>query len=89
MNSSNIFTEREMLDDSLSSQKYITENYNMCANEASTPAIKSEFMNILSEEHQIQHDVFTEMQKRGWYVVEQAEQNKITQAKLKFSQVNS
>lgn len=50
----------------------------------------NEFMNLLSEEHQIQHDVFTEMQKRGWYQTQQAPADKAQQAKMKFSsQANS
>ena len=45
----------------------------------------NEFMNLLSEEHQIQHDVFSEMQKRGWYPTQDAPEEKIRQAKMKFS----
>ena len=79
------FTEKEMLDDMLSSQKFVTDGYNTSANECATPVIKSEFMNILNEEHQIQHEVFLEMQKRGWYPTDAADQNKIDQARQKFS----
>lgn len=79
------FTEKEMLTDMLSSQKFVTDGYNTFANECATPVIKSEFMNILNEEHQIQHEVFLEMQKRGWYQTEAAEQNKVNSAKQKFS----
>lgn len=78
------FGDREMMDDALSSQKSITDGYNSYANECATPALKSEFMNILNEEHQIQHEVFTEMQKRGWYQVTPAEQTKINQCKQKY-----
>lgn len=84
MNNQNL-TEQEMLTDALSSQKFMTENYNIFAGECASPAVKADFMNILNEEHQIQHEVFTEMQKRGWYPVEPADQNKINQAKQKFS----
>ena len=80
----NAFGDREMMDDALSSQKFITEGYNSFANECATPAIKTEFMNILNEEHQIQHEMFQEMQKRGWYQTEAADQNKVTQAKQKY-----
>ena len=48
----------------------------------------NEFMNLLSEEHQIQHDVFTEMHKRGWYQTQEAPAEKVQQAKLKFSSSN-
>lgn len=78
------FGDRERMDDVLSSQKFMTEGYNIFANECATPALKSEFMNLLTEEHQIQHEIFTEMQKRGWYQTEQADQNKINQTKQKF-----
>lgn len=78
------FSDREMMDDALSSQKFITNGYNTFANECATPALKTEFMNLLSEEHQIQHDVFAEMQKRGWYTTEAADMNKVSQAKQKF-----
>lgn len=82
--SSNSFGEKEMLTDALASQKYVTENYNTFANECSNPAVKNEFMSILNEEHQIQFEVFSEMHKRGWYPLQQADQQKISQTKQKY-----
>lgn len=58
-------TDKEMLTDALSSEKFMTDHYNQYANECASPSLMNEFMNLLSEEHQIQHDVFTEMHKRG------------------------
>lgn len=78
------FGDKDILTDQLSSQKFIADNYNVYASECASPALKSEMMNILSEEHQIQFEVFSEMQKHGWYMVEQADQQKITQCKQKF-----
>ena len=78
------FCDRDMLTDMLSSQKFVTEGYNSFANECATPSVKTSFMNILTEEHQIQNEVFGEMQKRGWYQVEAADQNKVTQTKQKY-----
>ena len=49
--------DREILCDALSSEKFMTENYNNYANECASPSLMNEFMNLLSEEHQIQHDV--------------------------------
>ncbi len=83
-NQNSSFGDQQMMDDALSSQKFITSTYNTFANECASSALKSEFMNILSEEHQIQHDIFSEMQKRGWYQTEKADQNKINQAKQKY-----
>ncbi len=86
MQQSNVnFGDREMLSDALASQKLLTDNYNVFANECASPALMSEFMNILGEEHQIQHELFDTMQKRGWYQVEQADSNKISQCRNKFS----
>lgn len=78
------FGDKEMLEDSLSSQKFITDGYNTFANECASAQLKTDFMNLLNEEHQIQHEIFTEMQKRGWYQMEAAEQTKINQAKQKY-----
>lgn len=78
------FGEKEMLSDALSSQKFTTDGYNTFANECSNPAVKGEIMNILNEEHQIQFEIFSEMHKRGWYPVQQAEQQKIVQTKQKY-----
>lgn len=80
----NEFGDKEMMSDALASQKFITEGYNSFANECATPAVKTEFVNLLNEEHQIQQEIFTELQKRGWYQVEAADQNKVNQAKQKF-----
>ncbi len=80
------FTDKEMIGDVLSSQKFITSGYNTVANEASEPTVKNAFMSILEEEHEIGHDVFMNMKSRGWYETEDAPQNKIDQAKQKFSQ---
>ncbi|HJB26877.1 MAG TPA: spore coat protein [Firmicutes bacterium] len=78
------FDDKNMMDDALASQKFITETYNTFANECSDPQLKEQFVNLLEDEHRIQHEVFTEMQKRGWYQTEPAEQDKINQAKQKY-----
>lgn len=81
------FNAKEMMNDALSTQKHLTETYNTWANECVSPTLKNEFMSILEEEHQIQHDLFKDMQQRGWYQVEQADTNKVNQAKQKFQNV--
>ena len=45
-------------------------------------------MCLLHEEHDIQADIFTEMQTRGWYSTPVAEQQKIDSTKTKFSNIN-
>ena len=77
--------DKAMLADMLSTEKFITANYNMYANEACNPALRSEFMDLLREEHDVQYDVFNEMSTRGFYPVDPAEQAKIAQVKQTFS----
>ena len=77
----NKFQDQERITDVLTTQKTATDGYNTFANEASDPTVKNTLMTILKEEHDIQHEVFTEMSKRGWYQTEAAEDNKINQAK--------
>ncbi len=83
------FGDQEMMNDVLSSQKLLTGNYNNFANECASPALLSEMMNILNEEHQIQHQVFDEMQKRGWYQTEPAQQQKVDQCKQQYASQQS
>ena len=78
------FSDKDIITDLLSSQKFETGGYNTSANECACPSLRSDIMNILNEEHQIQSDVFGEMQKRGWYPTEAADQSKINQVKQKF-----
>ena len=81
----NCFNDQAKISDALSSQKFISASYNTCANEAAEPVVKNTMMSLLEEEHQIQHELFLQMQKRGWYQTEAAPQQKISETKSKFS----
>lgn len=83
------FADKEMISDALNSQKHITGTYNNAANEMSCDSLKGQCMQILKEEHDIQMDVFKEMEKRGWYPTAQAQQEKINEAKTKFENVKN
>jgi spore coat protein CotF len=76
--------EKDMMNDVLSSQKFITDTYNTFTNECATPDVRDEFLRLLGEEHQIQAEVFDLMKQRGWYQVPAADQQKVQQAKQKF-----
>ena len=79
-----ILSEKEILQDSLISQKLMTDSYNTFAGECINPQLRNVMLNILDDEHKIQADIFTCIQSKGWYQVEQADQQKIQQAKQKF-----
>ncbi len=83
------FGDREIMDDLLDSQKQITAGYNAAASECASSALQSEFMTLLGEEHQIQMELFQEMQKRGWRPTERAPQQQIEKAREQFTGTNS
>ena len=79
-----MFSDKDILQDALASQKFVTGNYNTFTTECVTPEVRGVFMSILKDEHDIQNEVFTEMQKRGWYQVQPADHQKLQQTKTKF-----
>lgn len=78
-------TDKEFLFDSLDSQKLITSNYNNFANEIACSDLRRQFMDILNDEHQLQYEVFNELQSRGWYQLKDAQQQDVSQIKQKYS----
>ncbi len=85
-NLTNELSEKTVLTDLLSHQKFITGVYNSDLLESATPEVKKCFMGLLEDEHRIQEDVFRAMYDRGLYPLEQAEDQKLIQAKQKFGQ---
>ncbi len=80
-----MMTDQEMMDDAIASQKLMDANYNNCANEATSSQLRSTFLNLLKDEHEIHAELFAQMQERGWYQVKQADQNQINQTRKKFT----
>ena len=80
-------TEKELMTDLLSSEKFLTGVYNTYCCEAATSTVKSALMSLLQDVHRMQEEIFGEMNSRGWYQLEKAEEQKITSVKLKFSKM--
>jgi spore coat protein CotF len=81
-----VLDEKDRLQDSLVTQKYIAHGYNSAATEAANPQLMDTFINILRDEHQIQKEIFNEMRIRGWYQPKEANTNDIRQSFSKWSQ---
>lgn len=84
-NNNTTLTEKEILQDCLSSQKLATSNYNTFAGECVNEQLRSAFLNILDEEHRIQADIFTDMNSNGWYPVQPADQQRVQQVKQQYT----
>lgn len=80
-------TDKEIMDDILSSQKFITDSYNTYSCECVNQQLRTDFLNILREEHNMQQAVFDQMKTRGWYCPPSAEQQKVSAAFTKFSNI--
>lgn len=78
-------TDQERISDLLCSEKKMSANYDTFASECVNTALRSDFLNIFNQGHQIQADLFQLAQSKGWYQTEQAPQNKVSQAYTKFS----
>ena len=68
----------------LTSTKNISDILYHGSVESSTPDIHKAFRNTLNECLDLQNEIFTFMEQKGWYQVEQVEQQKIDKAKEKF-----
>ena len=77
--------DQERITDFLCSEKKMSANYDTFASECVNVALRDDFLNIFSRGHQTQTDLFKLAQSKGWYQVEQAPQNKVSQAYTKFS----
>ena len=80
----NLMGDKEILEDSLISQKHITEAYNTWAGECASPRLRGAMLNILDDEHIIQADLFSDLQSHGWYQTETAEAQKLQQARQRY-----
>ena len=79
------WNEEQKLTDLLSTQKFLTGAYNSYYCEAATGSVKNCLSSILQDEHRIQEEIFNEMNNRGWYPLEKAEEAKLNSARQKFS----
>ncbi len=81
-----VYTEKEILSDALAAQKASTGNFNTFANECVHEDVRQTMLHILSEEHDIQQDVFNTMHEQGYYPTPAAEQKKVDEVKQQYSQ---
>jgi len=79
------FQDKDRMMDALSSQKFLSGIYNESLNEAYHTPVKNCFSGLLEDVHRTQEELFALMNERGWYPVEDAEEQKVTAARQKFA----
>lgn len=70
----------DILNDTLLSFKFLVDNYSIALNEASNKWIYEIYKNIFDELSQTQQRLFQLSFQKGWYIIEEAEKNKITES---------
>lgn len=86
MNQNQLYTDKEVLGDALTAEKTATDHYNTFANECVHENVRHAILHCLEQEHDIQQDVFCMMHDKGFYPTPAAQEQKIEEAKQKFSQ---
>lgn len=76
--------DRDRLNDCLASCKFLTDNLNVMAREASYRQLNQDTLGILMETHQSARDFFNLMFEQGHYKLEAEESTKIQQARTQF-----
>jgi len=80
---SGVYNDKQILQDTLMSQKHITDAYNTFAGECVSEKLRGAMLGILNDEHSIQATIFSSMQANGWYKTEPATVKSIQKAKQK------
>ncbi len=77
--------DQEIITDLLLTEKKMSTNYGLFASECVNDQLRDTFVDMISQGHKTQTHLFKTAQQRGWYQVEQAEPQKISQAEQKFT----
>lgn len=76
----------DYLNDILTTEKNMSNNYSVVVNEASNRELYLILMQFLSESKDICRDLFDLLFKNGWYKLEKAEQQKINTVIQEYNQ---
>lgn len=81
--------DRDFANDLLSLEKYMTASYNTALNEASHQGLYTDLLSIFTETQNEQRELYNLMFQKGWYKLEEAEQQKIQQSYQQHQQMSS
>lgn len=78
-------SERDFLNDMLSTEKYMSDSYSITLNEASHEQLYSTLENVFLETQRCQRDLFNLMFKKGWYSFDAENAQTLTQSYQQFT----
>lgn len=85
----NGMTEQEIMNDALAMEKQIISNYGTYLAESSCQNLRNELTKIITENQQVQFEIFNAIKAKGWYNIKNAPLNDVQQAYQKFQQVKN
>ncbi|WP_124726653.1 spore coat protein [Staphylospora marina] len=77
--------DRDRINDVLAMEKYICDGYNHATTEASNDTLFRTQMNLLNEVFQAHRDCFNLMHQKGWYKLEAASPQQVSQKARQFA----
>lgn len=77
--------DKDYMNSILSTLKEMVKNYTVALTEASNETLYSEYKSMFDEYSSLQREVYELMFKFGWYKLEKAESNKLTE---KYNMLN-
>ena len=88
MNTQNL-SEKEMMNDALSTEKQLLSEYSTFIAEASCQNLRNQLQQIMTETQQMQFGIFNEIQSKGWYQIKNAPLTEVGQAVTTLQQVKA
>lgn len=79
-----VFSEKEIINDALTSEKQIINAYGTFLAESTCENLRSELSKIINDKQQIQYQIFDAMRQKGWYDVKNANMSDVQTAMQKF-----
>ncbi len=77
--------DKNLMEDILLLEKGVCDLFMHGTIESSTANVHQVFSNALTESLQLQDSIYSKMAAKGWYSVEQVDQNQVNSVKQKFS----
>ena len=82
-------SDRDFINDQLTTEKYMTSSYNIALNEASHSQLYNDLAGIYQESQDCQRELYNMMFRKGFYALEAADQQKLDQSYQQFSGYSS
>lgn len=80
-----MMNEKETATDVLIGEKHLAQMYSTFLSEAATPEMVSSLTGLLTDTHDLVHHLYEEMNARGWYPVQKAQESAVNAAKQSFA----